>query len=110
MDVLLECSGAPAALGHAGLAVQLEGQICVIATYPARVDFEATPFVRSGQQMTGVMGSNRSDFLTARALLLRGAFPAEDYSQVYDFADVIQAMDDSISARTPKAVLAVNVP
>jgi threonine dehydrogenase-like Zn-dependent dehydrogenase len=110
VDVVLECSGAPAALGSAGLAVQLEGQICVVATYPANVDFEATSFVRSGQRMTGVMGSNRSDFLTAQALLLRGGFPVEDYSQLYEFDDVIQAMDDSISARTPKAVLAVNAP
>ncbi len=110
VDVLLECSGAAAALGPAGLAVQLEGQICVIATYPVNVDFEATSFVRSGQRMTGVMGSNRSDFLTAQALLLRGAFPVEAYSQIYDFDDVIRAMDDSMSARTPKAVLAVNEP
>jgi threonine dehydrogenase-like Zn-dependent dehydrogenase len=108
-DVLLECSGAPAALAQAGLAVQLEGQICVIATYPVNVDFEATSFVRSGQRMTGVMGSNRIDFINAQTLLLRNAFPVETYSQLYEFDDVIQAMDESISARTPKAILAVNV-
>jgi L-iditol 2-dehydrogenase len=108
VDVLLECAGAPTALSHAGLAVQLEGQICVIATYPTTVNFAATSFVRSGQRMTGVMGSNRADFLTAQTLLSRGEFPVEAYSQIYDFDNVLQAMEDSMAARTPKAVLAVN--
>jgi threonine dehydrogenase-like Zn-dependent dehydrogenase len=108
VDVLLECSGAPPALAQAGLAVQLEGTICVIATYPANVQFEATSFVRSGQQMTGVMGSNRADFVVAQTLLERGMFPIEAYSQIYPFQEVIRAMDDSMSAATPKAVLAIN--
>ncbi|MEM7316717.1 MAG: zinc-binding dehydrogenase [Planctomycetota bacterium] len=108
VDVLIECSGAPPALGAAGLSVQLEGQICVIATFGSEVSFQATPFTRSGQVMMGVMGSNREDFEVAQALLHRGVFPVDEYSQVYPFDNAMQAMEDSIRAKTPKAILAVN--
>ena len=106
--MLYECSGAPPALATAGLSVQLEGTICVIATYPTPVPFEATTFTRSGHQMTGVMGSNRGDFETAQTLLERGMFPVEAYSQCYPFEKAIEAMDDSMSARTPKVIFDFN--
>ncbi len=108
VDCLIECSGFPPALGSAGLSVQLEGTICVIATFGADVTFGATAFTRSGQTMTGVMGSNREDFETAQKLLLRGVFPVDVYSQQYAFDDVLEAMEDSITAKTPKAILAIN--
>lgn len=107
-DLLIECSGAPTALGSAGLAVHHEGTICVIATYPCEVSFGATAFTRSGQAMQGVMGSSREDYDNAQRLLQRGVFPVEAYSQVYPFADAMRAMTDSIRAHTPKAVLAIN--
>ncbi len=107
-DVLIECSGAPPSLGTAGLAVQPEGTICVIATYPCEVSFGATAFTRSGQSMQGVMGSSREDFDNAQILLQRGTFPVEAYTQVYPFESALDAMADSICARTPKAVMAIN--
>jgi threonine dehydrogenase-like Zn-dependent dehydrogenase len=108
VDVLIECSGFPPALGTAGLAVQLEGSICVIATFGSDVTFGATAFTRSGQSMQGVMGSNREDFETAQALLQRGVFPVDVYSQEYSFDNALEAMEESIMAKTPKALLAVN--
>jgi len=108
VDCLIECSGFPPALGTAGLSVQLEGHICVIATFGADVTFGATAFTRSGQSMQGVMGSNREDFETAQALLQRGVFPVEVYSQQYSFDNVVEAMEESIMAKTPKAILAIN--
>ena len=108
VDCLIECSGFPAALGMAGLSVQLEGHICVIATFGSDVTFGATAFTRAGQSMQGVMGSNREDFETAQALLQRGVFPVEVYSQQYAFEHVMEAMEDSIMAKTPKAILAIN--
>ena len=107
VDTLIECSGAPPALGSAGLSVQLEGTICVIATFGSDVTFQATPFVRSGQTMTGVTGSNREDFENAQTLLARGVFPVDVYSDEYAFDNAIQAMRDSISAQTTKALLKV---
>lgn len=107
VDVLIECSGAPPALGSAGLSVQLEGTICVIATFGSDVTFQATPFVRSGQTMTGVMGSNREDFENAQTLLAQGVFPVDKYSNEYAFENVMDAMHDSISAQTTKAILKV---
>ncbi len=107
VDCLIECSGFPPALGSAGLAVQLEGHICVIATYGSDVQFGATAFTRSGQTMAGVMGSNLDDFLIAQKLLQENVFPVEVYSQQYAFDDVIEAMADSITAKTPKAILAI---
>ncbi|MEM7785276.1 MAG: alcohol dehydrogenase catalytic domain-containing protein [Planctomycetota bacterium] len=108
VDVLIECSGFPPALGSAGLSVQLEGSICVIATFGSDVTFGATAFTRSGQYMSGVMGSNREDFETAQKLLQQGVFPVDVYSQQYSFSDAIDAMEESIMAKTPKAILAVN--
>lgn len=108
VDCLIECSGFPPALGTAGLSVQLEGHICVIATFGADVTFGATAFTRSGQSMQGVMGSNREDFETAQALLQRGVFPVDVYSQQYSFDHVVEAMEESIMAKTPKAILAIN--
>jgi threonine dehydrogenase-like Zn-dependent dehydrogenase len=107
VDLLIECSGAPPALGTAGLSVQMEGTICVIATFGSDVTFQATPFVRSGQVMTGVMGSSREDFENAQTLMARGIFPMNAYSKVYPFENAIQAMHDSISAETTKAILQV---
>ncbi|MDA7903433.1 alcohol dehydrogenase catalytic domain-containing protein [Mariniblastus sp.] len=108
VDCLIECSGFPPALGTAGLSVQLEGHICVIATFGSDVTFGATAFTRSGQSMQGVMGSNREDFETAQALLQRGVFPVDVYSQQYSFDHAIEAMEESIMAKTPKAILAIN--
>jgi threonine dehydrogenase-like Zn-dependent dehydrogenase len=105
VDVLIECSGAPQALATAGLAVQPEGTICTVATYPCDVSFGATAFTRAGQSMQGVMGSSHEDYDNAQQLLRRGVLPVEDYTQVYPFEDAMTAMADSIAARTPKAVV-----
>jgi hypothetical protein len=53
------------------------------------------------------MGSNREDFENAQTLLARGVFPVETYSKEYSFDNAIQAMHDSISAATTKAILKV---
>jgi threonine dehydrogenase-like Zn-dependent dehydrogenase len=108
VDLIIECSGAPATLGSAGLSVQPEGTICVIATYPASVTFEATAFTRAGQEMVGVMGSSREDFENAQQLIARGVFDVKPFAELYPFARVLEAMDDSMAARTTKAVLQVN--
>lgn len=108
VDVFIECSGFPPALGDAGMSVQLEGHICVIATYGADVTFGATAFTRSGQTMAGVMGSNREDFENAQTLLQQGVFPVEAYSKVYPFDQAMDAMEQSITAQTTKAILQIN--
>jgi len=107
VDVLIECSGAPSSLATAGLAVQPEGTICTIATYPCDVGFGATAFTRSGQSMQGVMGSSHEDYDNAQLLLRRGVLPVELYTQLYAFDNAIEAMADSIAARTCKAVIQV---
>ncbi len=106
-DVLIECSGAPASLATAGLAVQPEGTILTIATYPCDVAFGATAFTRSGQSMLGVMGSSHEDYDNAQLLLQRGVLPVEVYTQLYQFEHAMTAMADSIAARTTKAVIQV---
>jgi L-iditol 2-dehydrogenase len=107
VDVVIECSGAASALGTAGLSVQPEGTICVIATYPGDVPFGATAFTRSGQVMQGVMGSIREDYDAAQRLLLQGIVPLDVYAQVYPFARVLDSVADSIAAKTPKAIVHV---
>ncbi len=107
VDVLIECSGAPSSLATAGLAVQPEGTICTIATYPCDVAFGATAFTRTGQAMQGVMGSSHEDYDNAQLLLQRGVLPVETYTQLYQFENAMTAMADSIGARTPKAVIQV---
>ena len=108
VDVLIECSGAPSSLATAGLAVQPEGTICTIATYPCDVAFGATAFTRSGQAMQGVMGSSHEDYDNAQILLQRGVLPVDQYASTYAFPDAITALADSIAARTPKAVIQVH--
>lgn len=108
VDVLIECSGAPSSLATAGLAVQPEGTICTIATYPCDVSFGATAFTRSGQAMQGVMGSSHEDYDNAQILLQRGVLPVEQYATTYTFPDAISALADSIAARTPKAIVQVH--
>lgn len=107
VDVLIECSGAPASLATAGLAVQPEGTICTIATYPCDVSLGATAFTRSGQAMQGVMGSSHEDYDNAQLLLQRGVLPVEAYTQLYAFENALAALSDSIAARTPKALIQV---
>jgi threonine dehydrogenase-like Zn-dependent dehydrogenase len=107
VDVLIECSGAPASLATAGLAVQPEGTICTIATYPCDVAFGATAFTRSGQSMQGVMGSSHEDYDNAQILLQRGVLPVEAYTELYPFARAVEALADSIAAKTPKAIVQV---
>jgi L-iditol 2-dehydrogenase len=107
VDVLIECSGAAPALATAGLAVQPEGTICTIATYPGDVAFGATAFTRSGQAMHGVMGSSHEDYDAAQQLLLQGVLPVDVYARVYAFDRVLDAVADSIAARTPKAIVQV---
>jgi hypothetical protein len=58
--------------------------------------------------MVGVMGSSREDFENAQLLIERGIFPADPYAQVYPFGSLMEAMDDSIGARTTKAILQVH--
>ncbi len=108
VDVLIECSGAPAALGAAPFAVRTEGTICVIATYAAEVPLAATALTRGGLTMTGVMGSGRDDFEVAQRLLRDGVFPVEHYARRYPFENALQAFDDSIHATVSKAILEVN--
>jgi len=108
VDVLLECSGAPAALAAAPGCVRTEGTICVIATYATEVPFPATAFTRGGLIMTGVMGSGREDFEKAQRLLRDGVFPVEHYIRLYPFERVLDAIADSIQATVPKAILEVN--
>jgi threonine dehydrogenase-like Zn-dependent dehydrogenase len=108
VDVLIECSGAPASLATAGLAVQPEGTICTIATYPCDVAFGATAFTRSGQQMQGVMGSSHEDYDNAQLLLQRGVLPVEAYATTYPFGNALDALADSIAAKTTKAIVQVH--
>ena len=108
VDLVIECSGAGAALATANQSLQLQGTICVIATYPQDVPFPATALTRAGQSVVGVMGSDRADFDAAQEYLARGVFPVDAYVQTFPFADALEAFRHSISAQTPKAILAIN--
>jgi L-iditol 2-dehydrogenase len=110
VDVFIECSGAPPALGTAPYCVKTEGTICVIATYGSDVSFAATMQVRGGVTVTGVMGSARHDFEKAQRLLQDSTFPVDHYARIYPFDRVIDAFADSINATVSKAILEVNKP
>ncbi len=105
VDLLIECSGVPQVLSHAGYCVKPEGDICVIATYPRKVEFDGTHLTRSSQNMRGSMGSCRDDYMVAQKLLVQKVFPAEHYINLYDFNNIKQAFDDSIKANNVKAVV-----
>ncbi|MFY0654850.1 MAG: alcohol dehydrogenase catalytic domain-containing protein [Cyclobacteriaceae bacterium] len=108
IDLLIECSGVPQVLGEAIDVVRPEGDICVIATYPIGVEINATHLTRTSLNMRGSMGSCRDDYMVAQKLLITGVFPAEHYTNMYDFNDITQAFEDSIKANNVKAVVKMN--
>ncbi|WP_026810491.1 zinc-dependent alcohol dehydrogenase [Arenibacter latericius] len=108
VDLLIECSGVPQVLSEAINVVRPEGNICVIATYGKEVQINATHLTRTSLNMRGSMGSCRADYMVAQKLMLTGAFPAEHYTDFYDFKDITQAFEDSIKATNVKAVVKMN--
>jgi L-gulonate 5-dehydrogenase len=108
VDLLIECSGVPSVLSEAIDVVRPEGDICVIATYGQDVSINATHLTRTSMNMRGSMGSCRADYMSAMKLMVTGVFPAEHYTDLYDFEDVTQAFEDSIKAQNMKAVVKMN--
>ncbi|MDN5215173.1 alcohol dehydrogenase catalytic domain-containing protein [Fulvivirgaceae bacterium BMA12] len=108
VDLLIECTGVPQVLGQAGAVIKPNGDICVVATYPGPVEFDATNLTRSSHNMRGVMGSSKDDFVVAQKLLVQEVFPAEHYVNMYQFDDIGQAFEDSIKANNVKAVVKMN--
>ena len=108
VDLLIECSGVPQVLSEAISVVRPEGDICVIATYGKEVNINATHLTRTSLNMRGSMGSCRADYMVAQKLMVTGAFPAEHYTDQYDFKDITQAFEDSIRATNVKAVIKMN--
>lgn len=108
VDLLIECSGVPAVLTEAIDVVRPEGDICVIATYGQDVAINATHLTRTSLNMRGSMGSCRDDYMAAMKLMVTGVFPAEHYTDLYEFKNVTQAFEDSIKAQNMKAVVKMN--
>jgi L-gulonate 5-dehydrogenase len=108
VDLLIECSGIPQVLAEAILAVKPEHDVCLIATYPGKVELDATHVTRQSLNIKGVMGSHKEHFIMAQKLLVRGAFPAAHYINLYDFDRIRDAFSDSIRAKTTKAVVKMN--
>ena len=108
VDLLIECSGVPQVLAEAFDVVRPEGDICVIATYPVDVAINATHLTRTSLNMRGSMGSCRDDYMVAQKLMVTGVFPAEHYTNFYDFEDISQAFEESIKALNVKAVVKIN--
>ena len=108
VDLLIECSGVAPVLTEAIDVIRPEGDICVIATYGQDVTINATHLTRTSLNMKGSMGSCRVDYMSAMKLMVTGIFPAEHYTDFYDFEDVTQAFEDSIKAQNMKAVVKMN--
>ncbi|SHJ15786.1 Threonine dehydrogenase [Arenibacter nanhaiticus] len=108
VDLLIECSGVPQVLSEAISVIRPEGDICVIATYGQDVAINATHLTRTSLNMRGSMGSCREDYMVAQKLMVTRVFPAEHYTNIYDFKDIRQAFEDSILANNVKAVIKMN--
>ncbi len=108
VDLVIECSGVPPVLSEAITIVKPEGDICVIATYPAEVSINATHLTRTSLSMRGSMGSCREHYMTAQKLMLTEIFPAKAYIDHYSFSDITKAFEDSIKANNIKAVVKMN--
>jgi L-gulonate 5-dehydrogenase len=108
VDLLIECSGIPQVLAEAILTVKPEHDVCLIATYPDKVELDATHVTRQSLNIKGVMGSHKEHFMVAQKLLVQGAFPAAHYINLYDFDHIKNAFADSIQAKTTKAVVKMN--
>jgi threonine dehydrogenase-like Zn-dependent dehydrogenase len=108
VDLLIECSGVPEVLTEAISVVRPAGDICVIATYAREVPLNATHLTRTSLSMRGSMGSCRTDYMVAQKLMQTGIFPAENYTNIYEFEDITHAFEASINARNVKAVIRMN--
>ena len=108
VNLLIECSGVPVVLSEAINVVRPGGDICVIATYGQEVPINATHLTRTSLNMRGSMGSCREDYMSAMILMVTGVFPAEHYTDLYDFENVTQAFEDSIKAQNMKAIVKMN--
>jgi threonine dehydrogenase-like Zn-dependent dehydrogenase len=108
VDLLIECSGVPQVLAEAIYTVKPEHDVCLIATYPAKVELDTTHIVRQSLNIKGVMGSHKDNFLVAQKLLVQNVFPADHYINLYEFDNINQAFADSIQAKTTKAVVKMN--
>ena len=108
VDLAIECSGVPQVLAETISVVRPEGDICVIATYGQDVEINATHLTRTSLNLRGSMGSCRDDYMAAMKLMTTGIFPAQHYTDLYDFADVTKAFEDSITASNVKAVVKMN--
>jgi threonine dehydrogenase-like Zn-dependent dehydrogenase len=108
VDLLIECSGVSQVLAEVIYAVKPEHDVCLIATYPDKVQIDATHVTRQSLNIKGVMGSHKENFLVAQKLLVEKVFPADHYINLYDFDKVEQAFRDSICAKTTKAVVKMN--
>lgn len=108
VDLAIECSGVPQVLAETLSVVRPEGDICVIATYGQEVKINATHLTRTSLNMRGSMGSCRDDYMAAMKLMATGVFPAQHYTDFYDFADVTKAFEDSITVNNVKAVVKMN--
>ena len=80
----------------------------MIATYGQDVPINATHLTRTSLNMRGSMGSCRDDYMSAMKLMVTGVFPAEHYTDLYEFENVTQAFEDSIKAQNMKAVVKMN--
>ncbi|MDR2383357.1 MAG: alcohol dehydrogenase catalytic domain-containing protein [Prevotellaceae bacterium] len=108
VDLLIECSGIPQVLAEAIHSVKPEHDVCLIATYPDKVELDATHITRQSLNIKGVMGSHKEHFMIAQKLLIQGIFPAAHYINLYHFDQINDAFEDSIRAKTTKAVVKMN--
>ena len=109
-DHVVESTGAPALLADAVAQIGRRGALALLGAFPpnAALSVPITPFMAGGKSIRGVIEGDSQPQIFVPALIehfLAGRFPFDRLIRLYDFADINQAMADSLDGTTVKPVL-----
>ncbi len=104
-DVLIEASGAPAALISAANAVTFKGQITVVGIYGTDVGLNMTQLLRKQIDIRTSYGSALPSYERSLQMLAAGKIPFESLIQTYPLTDGIRAFEDAENQAVMKPML-----
>jgi L-iditol 2-dehydrogenase len=105
VDLVLECSGAAAAVNAALLVVKRAGGVTLVGMPSANVEIDLSQALRSELSLRASYCGTWHDFERAVAMLADGTIPAEALLNPYTLDDVLTAFEDAEAQRVLKPLV-----
>jgi L-iditol 2-dehydrogenase len=105
LDLVLECSGAAAAVNAALHVVKRGGGVTLVGMPSTRVDIDLSQALRSELSLRTSYCGTWHDFERAIAMLADGTIPARDLVNSYGLNDVLVAFEDAAAQRVLKPLV-----